>query len=877
MGSVAEWFRKLTFLLKRNQFDRELEEEMRLHLELKMRKNLDSGMSAEEAHYAAQRQLGNFTRMEEESRQSWGFPFLESLLQDIRYGLRGLRKAPGFAVVATLTLALGIGAATCIFSIVNAVLLRPLPYQDASRMVYLWTVTPLFSEFKMGQSIPNLNDIKARSHSFDQITAFNTDTRNLTGEGDPKRVSVAAVSANFISFFAVHPILGRDLQPEDAQRKSGNVVVISYSLWQERFGAKDDVVGRAITLDGQAYTVAGVLPRGFEFPDKTLAWIPLVPTAEQTNDRSRWWYLSLAKLRPGVSLEQAQSEMDSIAAGLSREYPKDAEGIHFPVMTLQQSVIGVESKSPLLVLLAAVGFLLLIACANVSNLMLSRGMERQREIALRAALGASRRRILRQLLMESLLLALIGGLAGVGLAITGISVFRALAPPDFPRMEELRPELLIALFAFAISALAGILCGLAPALSTSRFDLNATMREKNSAVTDSRRAFSLRGTLVVAEIALALILLTGSALMVQGLSRLLKFETGLRIDNLVTTDLVLTKSRYSSEDSQRIFARQLLDSLHARPEFSGAALSNNSVLAGLTSLMSIDASVFGARAEKINLESRSVSAGFFEALGIRLIRGRFFDDHDAKGTPNVVIVNESLARRFFSDQDPIGRIFKLYADDKEQYQIVGVVAETRDIRLGGDRRLQIYFPILQQPGGVVYATVRSALDPAAVASLLKTCVWAVDREQPLGRVRSVADVVHASVAEPRFRSRLVMVFALSGLILSLIGIYGVISYGVTRRTHEMGIRMALGAQPGNVRGLILRDAVRLALIGAGIGAAGSLMLLRLLANQLYGIKANDPATLIGAALLMLIVAVAASYIPARRATKIDPVIALRCE
>jgi len=801
---------------------------------------------------------------------------IESVGQDVRYGLRGLRKSPGFTTVAMLTLALGIGASTAIFSIVNTVLLRPLPYKDPSRLVHVWTTSTMFPEFTIGQSIPNLQDIEARSHSFETLATYETRARNVTGSGKPEQLRTADVSSSFLTLFGVHPVVGRDFRPEDEQRKDGDVVLLSYGLWQRRFGGDRNIVGKVITLDQKPWTVAGVLPSGFSFPANIDALVPRNVPPEHLRERQAWMYMTLGKLRPGVPLPMAQSEMNGIASALAHQYPKDATGIQFPLMTLQANATR-NGKPELMALLGAVGFLLLIACANVSNLVLSRGLRRQREIAVRAALGASRRRILRQLVIESLLLAMAGGVAGAALAIAGVQLFRALAPAGFPRIEELRTEPITLLIALMVSALAGILCGLAPALTITRGDLNLPIRDNSAASSAPVRLVSLRSFLVVAEVALALVLLTGSALMTQSMMRLLRVDTGLTTDHLLTGELTLPKALYDSKDSQRLFLERLLQALHARPQFSGVVLTNSPLLTGSLTVSSFDPAVLGSSEKKTTLEIRSVTPDYFSTLGIRIQRGRIFNERDITGSLSVALINQAMAQRFFPGQDPIGKQLKFGADDKTGSQIVGVVGDTRDSNLNAPPRLQAYFPLLQNPSQRVHILVRSSMDPAVAIGEVQRAVWSVDKDLPLSKTRTMGEVIAESVAEPRFRTWLLSIFAAAGLTLTLIGIYGVISYSVRQRTREMGIRIALGAQSGSLLGLVLRQAVVLAVTGAVCGVIGSLLLMRLLASQLFEIKPGDPVTLIGVALLLMIVALAASWIPARRATKVDPMIALRHE
>lgn len=879
MPQFDQFLRKIIFLFGRKRMERELAEEMRFHAQLKAEKNLGKGMEAAEAHYAVRRQLGNVTLQQEESRRIWGFSRFESVVQDLRYGARGLRNSRGFTTVALLTLALGIGATTAIFSIVYAVMLRPLPYKDSERLVNISTVSSMFPEFTLGQSIPNLNDIRARAKSLEMISTYQRTSLTLTGGGEPEQISAAAVSSNFLDLFSVHPILGRAFLAGDEQEKNGNVVLLGYSLWQRRFASDPQIVGKSINLDQTPYTVVGVLPQGvsgfyLRGYGKADVIVPLVVPPDKAKNRTGWMYLAIAKLRSGVSVAKAQAEMDGIAGALSQEYPKEASQIKFPVETIRDSTLGGD-KRELMILLAAVGFLLLIACANVSNLVLSRGLQRQREIAVRAALGASRKRVVRQLLLESLLLAVTGGAAGLALAVWGIHAFRALAPVDFPRLEELRLEPHIALFAFMISVLAAVIFGLAPAISASRYDLTSTMKE-NSATLSTRQPF-LRSALVVAEVALALVLLTGSALMVQSMMRTLRVDPGLRTDHMVTAEATLSTTRYPSEDAQLLFTRKLLDALRAQPQFSGVALSNNSILAHSTALTTFDPATLGSNEKETNLEARWTSPRFFSTMGVPVLRGREFSDQDQKGSPNVVIINQSMAQRFFPRHDAVGRSFKFSLRAKDSYQIIGVVADTRDIQLNAWPRPEIYFPILQNSSNELRIMVRSSLDPAAVSDLLRSSLRSVDKDEPLREVQTMTEVIASSIADHRFRTWLLSAFAAAGLILTLIGIYGVISYSVAQRTHEMGIRIALGARPRNMLLMVLGHALQLAVAGAAIGIAGAFLLMRALANQLYEIKPSDPVTFIGAAIGMLLVAAGASYLPARRATRVDPMIALRYE
>lgn len=877
MAKFGEWWRRAIFSLRGKQMERELAEEMRHHVELKARKNIEAGMSQDEAHYAAKRQLGNLTRMGEESRRTWGFPFLESVAQDIHYGLRGLRKAPGFTVVAAITLALGIGATTAIFSVVHTVLLRPLPYKDATRIARIQTVSPMFPEFELGESKPDIDDLKSAAHSFEALAMFMERPMNLTGPGAPEQIRATSISPDFLPLLGISPALGRRFEAGDEQRKSGDVVLLSARLWRERFGSDPNVVGRSITLEQKPFTVIGVMPADFAFSRNNAVWLPLIIGGGDEIQRGFRYYNVVAKVHSNLKIRDAQTELDNIAARLSSQYPKDDAGIRFKLTPLQETVIG-DAKSGLMLLLGAVGFLLLIACANVSNLILSRGMQRQSEIAIRAALGASRARILRQLLIESLLLSFVGGTAGLLLAIYGIDAYRAFAPPNVPRMNELHVDPMIAWVAIAVSSLAGILCGVAPALHTSRPDTMLAMKERLSTPAGaSHRRISLRGSLVVIEVALALVLLDGSALMIQSMVRLLSVDAGFRTDHVLTAELNLPKFRYATTDARRIFIQQLLAALHANEQLKNAALSDSSALADNLKMMMFDPGTLGAADKSTTLQMRSVAPGYFETLHIRLIAGRLFTENDDKGATRVVIINEAMARRYFPGQDPLGKVLKFGPDPDDKCQIAGIVDNTRDVHLRAAPRPQVYLSVLQSPDPSVHLFLRTNSDPMALATELRKAVWSIDKDLPVSHVQSMTEVIAQSVAEPRFRTWLLGIFAAVGLTLTLVGIYGVVSYMAAQRTREIGIRVALGAQRGNILRLVLGQGLRLTVAGTIAGIIGSLALTRLLKSQLFNIKPTDPVTLIGVAVLVLLVALTACYVPARRATRADPLVALRQE
>jgi predicted permease len=875
MARLGEAWRRLVFFFRRRQMDRDLAEEMRDHLARKAEKNIAAGMTADEARCTALRQLGNPTLQQEHSRASWGFPALEHLLQDLHYGLRGLRRAPGFTTVAILTLALGIGATTAIFSIVNTIVLRPLPFKDSERLVHVWTKTPMFPSFNLGVSRPDFDDIKAQAHSFENLVQYRETAMTLGGAGEAEQLRCFAVTTGFLDVFGIRPLLGRDIELDDEQAKSGRVVLIGYGLWQSRFGGARKVIGERITLDQEPYTIVGVLPQEADY--SLLA--PLNLSASERQNRQSWMSFVYAKLKPGTRLRSAQAELDGIAARLRAQYPKTDAGIRLDAVLLQGETVE-NAKTALLVLLGAVSFLLLIACANVGNLILARGTQRQREISVRAALGASRGRIVRQLLAESVLVALLGGAAGMVVAVFVVDGFKAFAPGDVPRLRELRIEPMIAWFGLVISSFAGIVCGLAPALQTSRTDLVFALKDRGAAsASPGTHRSRLRNVLVISEVALALVLLTGSALMVQSLARTLKVDPGFRTDHLLTAELTLSKTRYSSDEARQAFLRRMLDELNARPQLGRAAMSDYATLDSMQAITSFDPRTLGIDEKPTTLLFKSVDPGYFQTMGVPPISGRFFDDHDSLGSTRVVIINESLARHYFPGQNPIGRTLQGGSKPEDLRQIVGIVADVHDVNLRERPKPQLYWPLLQrQKLGSVHVYVRTQSDdPMQIASALQQSVWAVDKDMPVTHIQSMAAIISKSVAQPRFRTWLLSAFAVAGLALTLIGIYGVISYSVGQRNQEIGIRVALGAQPESILRLILGQGLRLALLGAVAGLIGAFALTRLIASELFGVKPADPATLVATVLLMFLVASLASYIPARRATRVDPVIALRQE
>ncbi|PYP84516.1 MAG: hypothetical protein DMG65_22340 [Candidatus Angelobacter sp. Gp1-AA117] len=875
MVSPEELWRRLLLSFQRKSLERELQGKMQQHMQLKAQEHIEAVASSEDAGYGAQRQMGNMVLQPEQSRASWRFPLLESIVQDVRYGLRGLRKAPGFTAAAVLTLALGIGATSAIFSVFYMVLLKPLPYYDPSRLVMISTETPAFPGFRLGVSSLDYAELNAASHAFEGLALYRTSRSNLSGEQEPEQLTSVSLSSGFLSLLGMHPELGRGFAESDGQQGSANVVLLSHDLWQRRFAADPAVVGRTITLDQKPRTVIGVLPAKADFLQSEV-FLPLTFSAQEQRERRFRFCFVIGRLKSGMKSSNAQAELDTIAARLGKTYPDDKD-LRFDMRSLQEWFTG-NSKPALRILLGAVAFLLLIACANASNLILSRGIQRRREIALREALGAGRGRIIRQLLIESLLLSLLGGAVGIVLAVCGTRLL-TIMNPDMPGGNG--PLSGIAWSAIAIATLTGLVSGLLPAWHNSRLNLQSSLKERmpSSASFESRPwKISLRNVLVTGEIVLALILLTGSALMVQSLVRLLHVDTGFRTDHLLTADLNLPASRKSQSDAaQELFAQQLLEALRGRKEFTHVALSDSTTLTGNMRVASVEAGMLNGHNKAETVGLRSVSPDFFETFGIPVLAGRTFNDHDIAGATRVAIVNKAMADYYWPGENVLGRDMRLGDEETDHYQIVGVVGNVRDVNLSVEPRTQIYLAFSQSPSPEIHLVARSSTEPLDFVPALRQAVWSVDKNQPVTHIQTLEQVIAKSTADRRLRTLLIGAFATLGLILTLIGIYGVISYSVSQRIQEIGIRLALGAQPKTVLLQVLGQGFKLALIGAVLGLMGSLLLMRLLANQLFGVKPSDPATLLAVMLLMLAVAVAASYVPARRATKVDPMVALRCE
>ena len=811
---------------------------------------------------------------------------MDSLIKDIRYGARGLWKHPGFTAIVVITLALGIGASTAIFSVVDSVLLRRLPYRTAERIV---AIQEFGKEGKRGQiTSANFLDWRAQNTVFEHLAAIKTTTANLALSDQAERIDLAQTNANFFDVFGITPEYGRLFIPADEQAGHAPVVVVSHSLWQRRFGGDPSLVGKPITLDGTNYTVTGIAPPGFQYPDKTELWLPplrlvpeLFPGQDVTQTRRMGYLAAVALLKPGVSQQQAASEMETITARLRQQYP-DTNNIRFNrVVSLHDHVVG-DTNKLLWLLLGAVTFVLLIGCANVANLLLASGASRQKEIAIRTALGASRWRVMRQLFTESTMLALTGGAVGLLIAFWGLAAITKLLPTDFPRLNEIHIDLRILGFTFVASVLTGILFGLAPALQISRGDVQDSIKETGRGVSGSRRQNRFRQALIVAEVALSVVLLVGAGLLFRSFMHLQSVNTGFSSHEVLTARLTPAGPNYRTNADGMRFYSQVLEKLSNVPGVQDAGIINTLPLdKGPTSGFRVEGRPVTTPDKWPSVNYRVVSANYFSAMSIPVLQGRAYTDRDDGNAPGVMIVNQKLAQDIFSGEDPIGkRITFGNVDNNQQpvwWEIVGVVANVRSLELREEPNPELYFSALQELWPNMSLVVRSSVDPASLSGSLRQIVNEVDKSVPVSSVKTMDHVVSESITQPRFNLFLLGLFSTVAMLLSAAGIYGVTAYGVTQRTHELGIRIALGAQVGDVLKMILGQGMAVIGIGVVLGLAASFALARLLRSLLFGVGENDPLTFVAITVVLLLVALIACYIPARRATKVDPLVALRYE
>jgi putative ABC transport system permease protein len=809
---------------------------------------------------------------------------MQTLWQDLRYGARMLLKKPGFTLVAGITLALGIGANTAIFSVVNAVLLRPLPYPHAERMVYVFEGK--LSDPKVEDSISpqNFTDLRNRSQSFDSYFAMNNVSFTLTGDQQPTALSGVLASADFGRVVGMAPALGRVFTAEEDTPGKEHVALIGDGLWKRRFGANPKVLGQSVQFNGESYTIIGVMPPNFNFPNQTIeVWAPLALDLAKYG-RGTAFLTGVARLKPGVTVEQARADLNNIAEQLKKEIPNFDPNFALKVEPVREHIFG-DLERPLMILLGAVSLVLLIACVNVANLTLGRATVRWKEYALRSALGASRWSLVRLQLAESLLLAVIGGSAGLLLASYGVDALIAINPAAIPAREKITIDGSVIAFTFLMSLLTGALFGLAPAWQAAKTDVHQALRENSRSATGARRLKLMRSALVVVEISLSLVLLLSAGLLLESFWKLLQINPGFRAENVVTCSINLPRAKYPEDSRQAEFFRRTLDQVRAIPGVESAGFGTSLPFSGSrgNSSFSIDdrptPQVNGPSADR-----HQVAPGYFAVMGIPLRAGRDFTDADDMAHAGVVIINEAAAKRFWPNENPLGKRItigtgqevKLYGKAVSR-EIIGVVGNVKHEELKDEFQPEMYIPAWHLPTLNMTLVVRSRASTESLINSVRRAVQSIDPEQPIRRAQLLETAVARSVAPQRLVAALLSLFAGLALTLAVVGIYGVMSYSVAQRTQEIGVRMALGAQSRDVLKLILRQGMTLALVGVGAGLLVSAALTRLMKGLLYGVGPNDPLTFVGIALLLTTVTLLAALIPARRATKVDPMIALRCE
>jgi predicted permease len=872
-------------LFSRSRRESELEAELESHLEAIAEESIRQGMAPEEARRVARREFGGLEQTKELYREQRGLPSLETFLEDIRFGARMLAKNPGFTIVAVLTLALGIGANAAIFSVVDAVLLRPLAYKDADRLV------TILHNGDNPVAVANYIDWRDQSSSFEAMGAADYWSANLSGIDSPEHILGLSVTQSLLTLLGVEPLLGRLFVAGEDQKGAEHEVILSYGLWQRRFAGDSKVVGKVITLDGEPYTVLGVMPRTFKFAPfwatRAEMWVPNA-FGDRIHNRGGNSLRIFARLKQDVALSEARAEIATITARLEQKFPGTNRDV--VVTPLKQNVVG-QVKAPLLLLLGAVGFVLLIACANVAHMLLARSATRQKEIAVRTALGAPRTRVIRQFLTENLLLAAMGASAGLLLAVWGTRALVALSPAFIPRVDTIGIDARVILFLIGVTVLTGMVFGLAPAMHASAVNLTDTLKDGGRGGSDGNRRNRLRSFLVASEFALALILLIGAGLMVRSFFALQSIDPGFNPNRVLSMAVSVAGTQESEPHRRAIFYQQLIERVRALLGVEAAGGINHLPLAG--DMWGWPFAIEG-RGKPLPGESpvgvyRIVMPGYFETMRLPVLRGREIAATDDASAPGVVLINEKAARKYWPGENPLGKHIA-FDDDKAAsptwLTVIGIVRDAKQENWAEAPYPEVYLAALQNGGflgereshaSYITLVVRTRGNPAALSAMIKNTVWSLDRNLAISEVLTMDDVVAEANAQPRFEMALLGVFASVALMLAAVGIYGVMSYSVARRTHEIGIRISLGASRTDVLRLVVRQGMVLALAGSGAGIIGALLLSRLMTKLLYGVLPTDPVTFTGVAVLLMFVALAANYLPARRATRVDPIVALRYE
>lgn len=802
---------------------------------------------------------------------------METLFRDIRYGVRTLFKNRSFTVVAIVALALGIGANTAIFSVINAVLLRPLAFEQSDQLVMVWEKRMQLGRVRNVVSPPDFHDWRAQNKVFEDMAAFSGQGFNLATSGEPERIQGASVSPSLFSILRAQPRLGRFFSSDEDKLNSESVVIISSGLWQRSFGSDPEIAGKTVKLNDKAYTIVGVTPADFIFPNRrSEVWVPLVLAPEDANNRGGHSLTVVARLKPGVTLQEARTEMDSIAAQLEQQYPTPNTGHGANVFPLYEEVVA-DARPALLILLGAAAFVLLIACANVANLLFARSAARKREIAIRTALGARRSRIVRQLLTESVLLSITGGIIGVLLALWGLDLLLAIGEGSIPRVKEIKLDGWALGFSLLISIATGLIFGLVPALQASRPDMNEALKEGSRSASGSLGRNKTRSLFVIAEVAICLVLLIGAGLMIKSFAKLLNVSPGFNPENVLAMNVAVSGSRYGGSEQVASFYLRALERVSSVPGVESAAATTGLPMAG----------GFGSRYFRIegrppqpagqgfNANVNLTTPGYFRTMHIPLLDGRDFDERDVMKAPGAVVINQEMARRYWPDETPIGQ--RLAVGDGPWRTIVGVVGDVKQSGLDIETRPEMFWPYYQTPVSFATFVVRTGGDLEAMTSAVRGAMQEIDKDLPVYDIKAVVDVISDSVAPQRLNMLLLGIFAGLALVLAAVGIYGVMSYSVSQRTREIGIRMALGASHRNVLRLVVGEGTILALIGVAIGVVASFFLTRLMNTLLFGVSTTDPITFVALSLLLTGVSILASLVPARRAIRVDPMVALRYE
>ncbi|HKR10624.1 MAG TPA: ABC transporter permease [Pyrinomonadaceae bacterium] len=877
--SLSSLARRWRALIHKEQLEDELDEELRFHLERDVAQNVRNGTTPEDARYAALKAFGAMDKSKEECRDARGVGPLENTLRDITFSVRVLLKSYAFTIVVVLTLALGIGANTAIFSFANGILLRPLPYPQSDRLAVIQETAIKRGIDAMSVSYPNFLDWREQNKSFEDIgTYFGTSRFALSGAGEPVEIRGSRISQGTFEILRVAPQLGRTFTANEDRPNEDAVVILGHDLWQRSFGGDPQIVGKQIVLSNRQRTVVGVMPPGFRFPEISELWVPLALTP-QTFTRTDHGLSSIARLKDGVTVGAAQVEMNNIAARIEQQNPITNEGLGVKVSSLHDNLTG-DYREALLILLGVVGCVLLVACVNVANLMLARATARQREFALRAALGASRWRIMRQLLVESLLLALAGGVLGFVLSLLALHLLLNAIPIQLPFWMNFGIDFRVLIFTGGITLLTGAVFGVMPALQSSRVDLNDTLKE-GGRVTGGFRGRS-RSLLVVTEIALSLVLLVGAGLMIQSFLRLRRVNIGLDAKNVLTASVILPSAKYRAPEQRTAFFKQLLDRVRNLPGVEAASATATLPLTGSNWGRSLTVEGYPVLSvgQAPSIQHTVVTPGYFRTMGISVLAGRDFNDSDTKDSLKVTIVDERLARQYWPNESAIGKRIRFGPPENNEpwHTIVGVVSTVRHQRMQEDTEKSVYLPHMQisVPGLALVARTTSA-DPLQVVGAIRREVAQIDPDQPMSEIATMEQVVAESIWQPRLYATLFAVFAGGALVLALIGIYGVMAFLVQTRTHEIGVRMALGATALDVFKLIVGRGMKLTIIGVVIGVGGAIALTRLMHSLLFNTSATDPITFIVISLLLSLAAFLACYIPARRAAKVEPLIALRYE